>query len=64
MFNKLFDNYLEDLKKKNEKSLIYKSYLNNMDDLYKNSNSKERIVIDYIAGMTDDYFLKQYNKLD
>ena len=26
-------------------------------------NSNERIVIDYIAGMTDDYTLKEYNKI-
>ena len=64
MFSKLFDMYLNDLKTNNTKSLIFKSYLNNMDDSYKKNNTKERIVIDYIAGMTDDYFIKQYNKID
>ena len=64
MFNALFDNYLNDLITHNEKSLIFKSYLNNMDESYYKNNTKERIVIDYIAGMTDDYFMKQYNKLD
>ena len=64
MFNDLFNNYLKDLKENNLSSLIFKSYLNNMDESYYNNNSKERIVIDYIAGMTDDYFIKQYNKLD
>ena len=64
MFNRLFDNYLNDLKTNNESSLIFKSYLNNMDKSYYLNNSKERIVIDYIAGMTDDYFIKQYNKLN
>ena len=39
-----------------------KSYLNNMSLEYK-KNSNERIVIDYIAGMTDDYTLKEYNKI-
>ena len=33
-----------------------------MSDEYKNSNSHERIVIDYIAGMTDDYCRSEYNK--
>ena len=33
-----------------------------MSDEYKN-NSNERIVIDYIADMTDDYTLKEYNKI-
>ena len=63
MFNSLFNEYLDDLQNKNESSLIFKSYLNNMDESYYLNNSKERIVIDYIAGMTDDYFIKQYNKI-
>ncbi len=62
MFTKLFDKYLNDLNNENKDSIIYKSYLNYMSDEYKKS-SKERIVIDYIAGMTDDYIVKQYNKL-
>lgn len=33
-----------------------------MSEEYKNNNSKERIVIDYIAGMTDDYCVNEYNK--
>ena len=63
MFNSLFNKYLNDLNNNNEDSLIFKSYLNNMDKTYYDNNSKERIVIDYIAGMTDDYFIKQYNKI-
>ena len=44
----------------NRKSTIFTSYLNNMDEIYL-QNTLERIVIDYIAGMTDDYFISQYN---
>jgi dGTP triphosphohydrolase len=33
-----------------------------MNNDYKNNTSNERIVIDYIAGMTDDYFMKEYKK--
>ena len=33
-----------------------------MEEKYK-KNKIERIVIDYIAGMTDDYTLKEYNKI-
>ena len=62
MLNTLFTKYLEDLNKNNVESNIIKSYLNNMSEEYKNENSKERIVIDYIAGMTDDYCLNEYNK--
>ena len=31
-----------------------------MSDEYK-KNTPARIVIDYLAGMTDEYILKQYN---
>ena len=60
MFRTLFKSYLNDLKTNNRKSTIFTSYLNNMDEIYL-QNSLERIVIDYIAGMTDDYFISQYN---
>jgi len=63
MLNILFINYLNDLNINNEESNIVKSYLKNMDESYKNNNTKQRIVIDYIAGMTDDYALKEYNKI-
>lgn len=63
MLNFLFDNYMMDLKTNNKNSNIIKSYLNKMDEGYRKSNSDARIVIDYIAGMTDDYVLKEYNKI-
>lgn len=59
-FNVLFNKYLDDLNNNNEDSLIISKYLNNMNEEYRKNNSNERIVIDYIAGMTDDYFNKQY----
>jgi len=37
--------------------------LNNMCEDYKNNNTKARIVIDYMSGMTDDFFLKEYKKI-
>ena len=52
---------MNDLDSNNKESNIIKSYLNNMSEEYKNNN-KERIVIDYIAGMTDDYCKLEYNK--
>lgn len=62
MLRTLFKKYMEDLKENNEESNIIKSYLNNMSLEYRNKYSNERIVIDYLAGMTDDYCLKEYNK--
>ena len=61
MLNTLFNRYIEDLNNDNKDSNIIKSYLNNLSEEYK-KNTKERIVLDYIAGMTDDYCLSEYNK--
>lgn len=61
MFYVLFDKYLNDLKTNNISSPIHYSYLNSMCKEYKDNNTYERIVIDYIAGMSDEYFIKQYN---
>lgn len=63
MFNIVFETNLKYLKEKNTETNIYKIYLNNMTEEYKNNTTKERIVIDYIAGMTDDYFTKEYSKI-
>ena len=63
IFNCLFNKYLEDLENDNQDSIIYTSYLSKMNEEYK-KNSNERIVIDYIAGMTDEYMLRQYKELN
>ena len=59
-FNTLFDKYLDDLEENNYSSSIFNVYLNNMDNKYIENTSKERIVIDYISGMTDDFFMREY----
>ena len=63
MFNIVFETNLKYLQNKNTETNIHKIYLNNMTEEYKNNTSNERIVIDYIAGMTDDYFTKEYMKI-
>lgn len=62
-FNKLFNYYLEDLNKNKEKSKIYELFLVKMNKDYINSNNNKKIVIDFIAGMTDDYFLNELNAI-
>lgn len=54
----LYKEYLNDLKKNNKDSVIFKIFLNNMSKTYVENTPKERIVIDFIAGMTDDYFFR------
>lgn len=61
MFRSLFDFYLNCLNKKIN-SDIYETFLNDMNDEYKQNNTNERIVIDYLAGMTDSYFLRKYKE--
>lgn len=63
MFETLFNYYLKALKANDYNASIYKVYLDSMDQSYINNNSLERIVIDYIAGMTDEYFTKEYNNI-
>lgn len=62
MFNSLFDLYYDQVLNKCRTEDIYTLYLNEMDDEYINNNSTARIVIDYIAGMTDNFFYSQYKK--
>lgn len=56
----LFELYLSDIKKGNEKSVIFADHLSLMDSTYHEENSVFRIVADFIAGMTDRYLLSQY----
>ena len=34
-----------------------------MSEEYLNNTSNSRKVIDYLAGMTDDYFINRYNEI-
>ncbi len=58
----LFDTYLNALNKKDTNNDIYQVFLEGMSDKYIQNNSNERKVIDFIAGMTDNYFESQYEK--
>ncbi len=60
--NKLFYTYLEDLKNRNEDSIIYKIFLNTQSDNYLESTPLKRQVIDFIGGMTDEFFLQEIRK--
>ena len=60
-FYKLFEYYLANIN--NKKCSIYQYFLNNMNEKYINETSNARKVIDYIAGMTDDFFLNEYEKI-
>lgn len=59
LFKLLFERYLDDLEKENTKSAIFKNYLKDISEEYVTNHRKEEIVRDFIAGMTDQYFLMQ-----
>ena len=63
MFTTIFNKYLVILEKNIKDSNIYTKYLNKMNSNYVKNTSNARIIIDYIAGMTDDYFIEEYNYL-
>lgn len=61
--NRLFKNYLTDIKNNNKNSEIYTVFLNKQCSKYNKNTSEKRKVIDFIAGMTDDYFIKKIDNL-
>lgn len=61
MFRELFDVLLKQLESEDSNSDFINSYLKNLSEYY-NNNSNARKVIDYISGMTDNFFVKQYEK--
>ena len=60
MFNELFEELVKQVEN-NSDTHINNIFLKNMCSEYMNETSNARKVIDYIAGMTDDYFIKEYN---
>ena len=63
MFNTVFYYCLNAIKNNDKNADINTVFLDKMNKKYLNENSDERKVIDYIAGMTDDYLISQYNKI-
>lgn len=62
MFRLLFEKYLQDIETGNECSGIYREFLEGMSESYKSNALPAVIVKDFIAGMTDDFFLGQCRK--
>ncbi|MBR1416797.1 MAG: HD domain-containing protein [Bacilli bacterium] len=58
MFTTVFNHSLKKIN--DSKSEINKIFLSKMSKKYIDSTTDERKVIDYIAGMTDDFLIKQY----
>ena len=71
MFHKMYDKLLTDLKEGNKESMIYKHHIDFVKDNtlgygcddYFEKTSNEQMVVDFIASMTDDYFLDYFEYL-
>lgn len=72
MFEKVYEKLLQDMRARNESSPIYRHHINNIyrgmqdEELKKKQYLQEeenQIVVDYIASMTDDYFIELYEYL-
>ena len=61
--NQLYKKLLNDIKTENKTSDIFTIYLDHADKTYQTTTSPERIVIDFIAGMTDEYFINSIHHL-
>jgi dGTPase len=60
LFSMLFEMRLEELETHNRSSDIFTRFLADMSETYIADYSNPEIVRDYIAGMTDRYFLHQF----
>lgn len=61
--NNIYYKYLDDINNNNKDSIIYKIFLDGQDSDYIENTSPKRIVIDFIAGMTDELFLNEIKKV-
>lgn len=59
LFAMLFETYVHDIEIGNRHSVIFKEFLSDMSDVYLETSGTVEIVRDFIAGMTDKYFLRQ-----
>lgn len=71
MMGKIYNQFVDDIKKRNFNSIIFKHYLNHpiQGSCYREEGSRKiiedehDIVTDFIASMTDDYFLDLFREM-
>ncbi len=59
LFDALFEKFLHDLETQRESSVIFSQFLKDISPEYVQHHRSAEIVRDFIAGMTDQYFLRQ-----
>ncbi len=60
IFKMLFSKYQKDIAKK--QGDIYELFYRLMDEGYTKRNNYDKIIIDFMAGMTDQFFISQFHK--
>lgn len=60
--NILFKDYLTAIENNDKNNIIYEMFLNNQSENYLKTTHPKRMVIDFIAGMTDDLFMSELHK--
>lgn len=68
MMEQMYERFIDDLSAGNNESMIYKHHIDswfirNRNTEYAQTNTHDDIVVDYIASMTDDYFVELYRYL-
>lgn len=59
LFETLFAVYLEDFADENRESDLFRGFLDGMSQQYLSGQAPAEVVRDFIAGMTDEFFMKQ-----
>lgn len=60
----LFKKYVKDIKNNQQESAIFQAFLLHQKEEYQTKTPPKRQVIDFLCGMTDDYFMKQLTLLE
>jgi dGTPase len=72
MFEEMYERFLTDAKSLDEDTLFFRHHIRYIQKVTKYSktlkkdyleNTPDDMVVDFIAGMTDDYFIDCYEKL-
>jgi dGTPase len=63
LFASMWTRFIRDLEERRLESPIWRDYLSSMDPVYLENTQPGEIVRDFIASMTDAYFLKQSGEL-
>ena len=64
LYRELFFRFIEDIRHSRQSSPIFKNLIDGMSEAYMAAHLPEEIARDFISGMTDQYFLRQFPKAE